>query len=115
MGREEEEKRRGNSGLHWTLLTLPGVFLSVQIDRKVFRIEVNDGRVLLNTDHTTCNKINMKSQHRLMLPFYDTMKLHYISIIFKLDSLGPTSVASMLVAGSSHWQQETLPSAALEV
>lgn len=34
--------------------TLPSKFLSIQIDRKIFRIEVNDGRILFNTDYTTC-------------------------------------------------------------
>lgn len=88
-------------------VTLPGVFLSIQIDRKVFGIEVNDGRVLFNTHYTMVNKLMALQQWSALMI--------YMIIIFKLDSLGPSSVPSMLVAESSHWQQETLPSAALEV
>lgn len=44
---------------------------------------------------------------------YD-VTVFYITVL-KADLLGWTSVPSMLVAGSSHWQQETHPLAALEV
>lgn len=48
------------------------------------------------------------------LVFYMTLQ-NFKHCIFKVDLLGPTSVPAMLVAGSSHWRLETLPSAALEV
>lgn len=38
------------------LVTLPGVFLSIQIDGKVFRIKVNNRGVLFNRDYTMINK-----------------------------------------------------------
>lgn len=61
------------------------------------------------------NKVNTKSYNTEQLQVFYMTSWNYMSIIFKVASPGLTSVLAMSEAGSSHWQQETLPSAALEV
>lgn len=93
--KEESTQNDWSARLH--ALTLPRVLLSIEINSKILRVEVNDGWIL--QQKCSVRRTYMHTQRWFWPP-------HLLDC-----SWG----SAMCQAGSCRWQQETLPSVAPEV